>query len=182
MVIGFIGRVSAEESLFFRPGRRRRQSGQPDVDFIPLFFDELTNVTDAQKMVCEDNQQCLFDLAVTGDMAFALNTLNHQKDANATKEVLGLSVSLGSSKLEHKYICSLALSPGSSQFFNVVCVTLNNWEEPGDEAKYSYHKLSMFVQELASSSICSWLVISKIKDFISQRRYAATVIHVSLTL
>ena len=64
------------------------------MDFIPLFFDELTNVTDAQKMVCEDNQQCLFDLAVTGDMAFAMNTLNHQKDANATKDVLGLSISL----------------------------------------------------------------------------------------
>ena len=98
-----IGRVPAEESLFFRPGRRRRQVSQPDVDFVPLFFDELTNVTDAQRMVCEDNQQCLFDLAVTGDMAFAMNTLNHQKDANATKDVLGLSVSSNTSKLEHKY-------------------------------------------------------------------------------
>ena len=70
------------------------------MDFIPIFFDELTNVTEAHKMVCEDNQQCLFDLAVTGDMVFALNTLNHQKDANATKEVLGLSISL---TLEHKH-------------------------------------------------------------------------------
>ena len=52
-------------------------------------------------MVCEDNQQCLFDLAVTGDMAFALNTLNHQKDANTTKEVLGLFISLIDFMLTH---------------------------------------------------------------------------------
>ena len=77
------------------------------MDFIPIFFDELTNVTETQKMVCEDNQQCLFDLAVTGDMTFALNTLNHQKDANATKEVLGLSIS---PTPEHKRI-HVQLSP-----------------------------------------------------------------------
>ena len=88
------------------------------MDFVPLFFDELTNVTDAQRMVCEDNQQCLFDLAVTGDMAFAMNTLNHQKDANATKDVLGLSISSNTSKLEHKYnYYSMASSTWAPQLF-----------------------------------------------------------------
>ena len=86
-----LGRITDEESLFFRPGRRKRQSGQPDAEFVPTFFDELTNITEAQKIICEDNRQCLFDLAVTGDMNFALNTLNHEKDTNATRETLGLS-------------------------------------------------------------------------------------------
>lgn len=58
------------------------------------------NVTEAQRMVCEDNQQCLFDLAVTGDMNFALNTLDHQKDANTTIEVL-------SKQLYTVIICSI---------------------------------------------------------------------------
>lgn len=85
-----LGRVPADESLFFRPGRRRRQT--PDVDFIPLFFDELMNVTDAQRVACEDNHQCLFDLAVTGDMAFAMNTLVSQKERNATEAVLSMLI------------------------------------------------------------------------------------------
>lgn len=87
--ICFVGRVPADDSLFFSGRRRRRQAGQPDVNFVPIFFDELTNVTDALRTTCENNHQCLFDLAVTGDMVFAQNTLNHQKVANATREVLG---------------------------------------------------------------------------------------------
>lgn len=39
---------------------------------------------------CEGNEQCLFDLAVTNDMEFAENTLNHEKNASATKEELGM--------------------------------------------------------------------------------------------
>ena len=91
-MVMFIGEVSDGESLFFNAGRRKRQTA-PDADFIPTFFDEL-NITEAERIVCEDNDQCLFDLAATGDMTFALTTLDHQKEANATKEVLSMSMNM----------------------------------------------------------------------------------------
>jgi hypothetical protein len=47
--------------------------------------------TDEQRIACEQNVQCLFDLAITGDMQFAENTLNHEKDANRTQEDLGIT-------------------------------------------------------------------------------------------
>ncbi len=47
--------------------------------------------TDEQRIACEQNVQCLFDLAITGDMQFAQNTLNHEKDANRTQEDLGIT-------------------------------------------------------------------------------------------
>ena len=31
--------------------------------------------------------------------------------------------------------CTIALSPGHSHVFNVMCVTLKMWEWPGDEAR-----------------------------------------------
>ena len=57
-LINFSGRVSRDESLFVNPAHCRRQAPQ-DVDFVPLFFDELTNITEAQRIACEGNQQCL---------------------------------------------------------------------------------------------------------------------------
>lgn len=85
-----IGRVAAKESLFFDAGRRKRQTAQ-GTDFIPTFSDEL-NITEKERRFCEGNEQCIFDLAVTGDMTFAGNTLNHQIETNTTKEVLSMSV------------------------------------------------------------------------------------------
>ena len=52
---------------------------------MPIFFDEL-NFTSEQVVICEDNLQCLFDLAVTGDMEIASNTLQFEKVTNATKQ------------------------------------------------------------------------------------------------
>ena len=85
----FIGQVSPEESLFVNPARQKRQT-TPEDDFVPIFFEDL-NITDAHRMICGDNQQCLFDLALSGNMALALNTLNHQKETNETKEILSMS-------------------------------------------------------------------------------------------
>ena len=92
LILGFCfcaGRVGADESLFYKPGRRRRQT-TPDVDFVPIFFDELMNVTDQVSTLCEGNRQCIFDLAVTGDTDFAMNTLDHEKEANETKQTLSM--------------------------------------------------------------------------------------------
>ena len=90
--VTFPGQVSQEESLFFYPGfqgRRKRQTYDEfqNLDFVPIFRDEL-NFTDDQEQACEGNAECLFDLAVTGDMEFANNTLNQDKFGNETKEVL----------------------------------------------------------------------------------------------
>ena len=85
-----LGQVREDESLFFYPGGRRKRQTYEDfqnLQFEPIYLDELT-FTDNQKMACGDHLQCLFDLAVTGDMEFANNTLNEDKVANETKEML----------------------------------------------------------------------------------------------
>lgn len=79
--------------MFFYPGRRKRQTYEDfqNLDFVPTFFDEVT-FTEDQKAACEDHLQCLFDLAVTGDMDFANNTLKEDRVANETKETLGNAI------------------------------------------------------------------------------------------
>lgn len=84
----FLGKVT--EGSLFKPTRRKRQT-TPGDDFVPLFFDEL-NITDAHRMICEDNRQCIFDLVATGDVTIAVNTLDSQKESNATLEVLSMSM------------------------------------------------------------------------------------------
>lgn len=86
--------MTRADSFFFYPddgarGRHKRQSyaDYQNSGFVPVFLDELT-FTEEQRIACEDNRQCLFDLAVTGSMDFANNTLMEDKIANATKEVL----------------------------------------------------------------------------------------------
>ena len=86
-----IGQVREAESLFFYPGGRRKRQTYEDfqnLNFVPIFLDELT-FTEDQKTACGDHVQCLFDLAVTGDMEFANNTLKEDRVANETKEILG---------------------------------------------------------------------------------------------
>ena len=82
--------MDPEESLFVNPARRKRQI-TPEDDFVPLFFDEL-NITDEHRMICEDNRQCIFDLIATENMTVAVNTLDHEKETNATEEVLSMSM------------------------------------------------------------------------------------------
>ena len=68
---------------FFDTARQKRQAANPT----PIFFDNL-NITDAQRMICENNIECMFDLAVTGLEEIGLNTLNQQKQINATIDLL----------------------------------------------------------------------------------------------
>ena len=87
----YIGRTTEDESLFYYPdarGRRQTYEDYQNHSFVPVFLDELI-FTDEQRIACENNEQCLFDLVVTGDMQFAGNTLNHEKDVNRTGEELG---------------------------------------------------------------------------------------------
>lgn len=89
----FTGQATEAESLFYYAGnRRKRQVGGTyedfqNLNFVPIFLDEL-NFTDNQRMICENNLQCLFDLAVTGEMEFAMNTLEQEKVANTTVQIL----------------------------------------------------------------------------------------------
>ena len=83
-----IGRISnSDTNLLYRSSIGKRQTIQNNT-FMPVFFDEL-NFTAEQRMICEDNPQCLFDLVVTGELEIAMNTLQFEKEANATKEILG---------------------------------------------------------------------------------------------
>ena len=71
--------------------RKRQAEGSyedfQDLNFIPVFLDEL-NFTDGQRVICENNPQCLFDLAVTEEEDFAMNTLEQEKIANTSMEIL----------------------------------------------------------------------------------------------
>ena len=86
----FIGKVKREESLFVNPRRRKRQT-TPEDDFVPIYFEDL-DITDAHRMICGDNLQCLFDLAVTGNETIAMNTLEHDEEGNETIEALSMSM------------------------------------------------------------------------------------------
>lgn len=69
-------------------GRRKRQT-QPEDE--PIFTDELKlNVTDEQRMICGENEACIFDLVITEDMNVAVATLGHEEDAMETLEVISM--------------------------------------------------------------------------------------------
>lgn len=68
-----------------QPNRRKRQTST----ISPVFFSQL-NFTDSQTEFCEGNPQCLFDLAVSGDMNAANGTLYHEKESNATISILSM--------------------------------------------------------------------------------------------
>ena len=63
---------------------------EPEEEFIPIFFNQL-NFTDHQIMLCEGNNQCLFDFAVTGEEEFAMETLASNKKAQETRDILSKS-------------------------------------------------------------------------------------------
>ena len=72
--------------MFFTEDRIKRQARD---NFEPIFFSDL-NFTDDQILVCEGNAQCLFDLAITNDTEIGMQTLEEEKGANATIDLLGI--------------------------------------------------------------------------------------------
>lgn len=89
------GQATEAESLFYYAGnsqsRKRQVEGSyndfQNPAFVPIFLDEL-NFTNDQREICENNLQCLFDLAVTEETDFAMKTLEQEKVANTTVEIL----------------------------------------------------------------------------------------------
>ena len=83
----FAGGTPGEQSLFVNPLRKKWQASDPSLT--PIFFDEL-NFTDYQRLFCENNPQCLYDLAVSESTDVAQDTLDYEKDANATIATLSM--------------------------------------------------------------------------------------------
>ena len=81
------GAVTDEENLFLPMTDRRRKRQNPDT-FVPILFENL-NFTEEQIKLCEGNEECLFDLAVTDEKQIAAVALEEQKTVNTTKEQLG---------------------------------------------------------------------------------------------
>lgn len=79
-----VGKLKLNDEGFFHVDRKKRQAIPP---LNPVFFDEL-NVTDDIAMTCEGNRQCIFDLIVTGDMAVAMDTLNHDRETNLLQDTI----------------------------------------------------------------------------------------------
>ena len=74
-------------SLFSRESRRKRQTQDA---YMAVYFEQL-NFTEMQRIICEDNKECLYDLVQTGEIGVALETLNQQKETNETRAVLSKS-------------------------------------------------------------------------------------------
>ena len=79
--------IQDDEKFFYREGATGGVRKRQVPDFIPIFYDDLI-FTDEQRAVCDNDEPCLFDLAVTNDMAFASNTLDQEKVANSTRAIL----------------------------------------------------------------------------------------------
>lgn len=86
LLTGNINNVPVQETLFFRldaiVGKRQIEDN----------FDLFGNITftDEEIEFCEDNVECLVDLAVTGNRGIAGNALDEQKTTNATREMLSM--------------------------------------------------------------------------------------------
>ena len=78
-------------------------TSESEEEFIPIFFDQL-NFTDHQTMLCEGDNQCLFDFAVTGEEEFAMETLVSEKKSQETRDAISKSISL-LMRLLLVYIC-----------------------------------------------------------------------------
>ena len=80
------GRIKAAESLFFYQDDSSWISYN-DLDFVPVFSEDLAaNDEDAEK-ACGGDKQCLYDAKTTGNLALAKTTLNINK-ANAKEVVI----------------------------------------------------------------------------------------------
>ncbi len=64
-------------------GCARRKRRQAPNAYTPTFFDNL-NFTNAQRTLCENNRQCLYDLFITQDNDVAQTTLDTEKKTNMT--------------------------------------------------------------------------------------------------
>lgn len=111
------------DASFFRPRRRRRQAEERE--FVPLFFDDL-NVTDAVEMECEGNPQCILDLIATGEMEFAMTTLNHEKETNLTEDTISETSVI---KTYNRSLHFLLFQQISHQLFQLVPFSVLPWHK-----------------------------------------------------
>ena len=90
LLMSHAGEVLAEDSLFFDSLRQKRQT-PPSDEFVPVFFSQL-NITEEHRTICGDNQQCLFDIAASGDITLANTTLEHEEEYNKTVEIISMYI------------------------------------------------------------------------------------------
>lgn len=94
-------RIDINQSLFFyggRIGQMQRQINGPEFEctsfyncgnhsFVGVTFEELT-FTKEQMNMCNNDETCLFDLAVTGDEDFAAATLESSQEDIRVQEII----------------------------------------------------------------------------------------------
>ena len=89
---------SADEMYYAYDGRKRRQIEGPDFEctsfdncgdhsFVGVTFESL-DITDEQRAMCDNDQGCLFDLAVTGDDDFAATTLEASEENEQVQQLI----------------------------------------------------------------------------------------------
>ena len=79
-------------------GRQKRQVRGPefvctsfdncgDHSFVGIAFEDL-NITEDQRVLCNNDTSCLYDLAVTGDEEFANTTLEASEEDKRTQAII----------------------------------------------------------------------------------------------
>ena len=85
-------------SLIFGSRKKRQVEESPEFEctsfdncgnhsFVGVSFEDLT-FTDDQRDMCNNDETCLFDLAVTGDEEFANTTLESSEEDNRVQELI----------------------------------------------------------------------------------------------
>ena len=82
------GHVSEEDSLFSYGDQNYSALNNDYLDFIPTFFDEL-NITQEVMDACGDNQACILDASVTGNVNIGTSTLQEEKESEELGAILG---------------------------------------------------------------------------------------------
>ena len=80
-----LGVVTADESLFRVPAQSTQLRRQT---YTPIFIEDLT-FTDEQREVCNNDEQCLYDFAVTGERSVAMDTLDAAEELERVQALLG---------------------------------------------------------------------------------------------
>ena len=82
------GHIGEADSIFSYGDRNYSSINSGYLEFEPTFFDEL-NVTQEVRDACGNNQQCILDATITGNIGIGNSTLEASMENEELEQVLG---------------------------------------------------------------------------------------------
>lgn len=67
--------------------KKKRETTEQSSPYVPIYFDQL-NFTEEQKEVCNNDRQCMYDIAITGNQELALETREENVNLTTTVGIL----------------------------------------------------------------------------------------------